>query len=198
MQKRVRMQPDQRRALIMAAAETSFAENGFHATTMADIAQKSGISVGALYRYFASKDALITSIIKQSHKMTFSMVVQTSNDLPLEDVLRTIFGSLIADPPTRQESAVVAEVFAESFRNADVDAALSANECEMGQWLTRRMAKANTASSLTSAHDPSSIALVLTALYDGLILRASPGRSDGKDDIARIIESMINAALLSH
>ncbi len=47
-----------RRQSILAAAAKVFSEKGFAAATMADIAQEAGISPGAIYRYFASKDEL--------------------------------------------------------------------------------------------------------------------------------------------
>jgi TetR/AcrR family transcriptional regulator, repressor for uid operon len=197
MTKRVRMQPVKRRLLIIEAAEVSFAERGFHATTMHDIAMKSQISVGALYRYFASKDALITAIIQQSHQMALSDFTAESESKSIDATLSNIFGNLVNDPPTRKESALVAEVFAESFRNASVDKVLSANELEMEQWITQKLESAKKTGQLNSNCDPAAIALVLTALYDGLVLRASPGRSSHKEDIAKVISAVINAALSS-
>src|SRR3954447_19578969 len=48
-----------RRAEIVAAAARLFSVNGFHATSMADIISESGLSAGAVYRYFRSKEELI-------------------------------------------------------------------------------------------------------------------------------------------
>ena len=46
---------DRRRDEIAAAALRCFAREGFHRTTMQDIVAESGLSPGALYRYFAAK-----------------------------------------------------------------------------------------------------------------------------------------------
>ena len=43
---------------IVRAAVASFAEKGYHGTTIADVVERSGLSVGAIYTYFAGKDAL--------------------------------------------------------------------------------------------------------------------------------------------
>ncbi len=51
-----------RRAEIIAAAARLFAANGFHATSMADIITEAGLSAGAVYRYFRSKEELIASV----------------------------------------------------------------------------------------------------------------------------------------
>ena len=47
------------RERIVRAATRVFAERGFHRATMQDIVRASGLSVGAIYTYFKSKDELI-------------------------------------------------------------------------------------------------------------------------------------------
>src|SRR5689334_6249736 len=48
-----------RRAEIVAAARRCFARDGFHQTSMPDIAREAGMSAGAFYRYFPSKEDVI-------------------------------------------------------------------------------------------------------------------------------------------
>jgi AcrR family transcriptional regulator len=43
---------------IIAAAVRVFSERGYHSSTIADVCRESGLSVGAIYTYFASKEAL--------------------------------------------------------------------------------------------------------------------------------------------
>jgi AcrR family transcriptional regulator len=52
----------QRRAQILAAAMTCFAQQGYHATSMDDVVRASGLSVGAIYSYFPSKEDLFLSL----------------------------------------------------------------------------------------------------------------------------------------
>src|ERR1700735_5422642 len=52
----------ERRAHIMAAAPRCFVCDGFHASSMQDLVGEAGMSSGAMYRYFASKDAVIEAI----------------------------------------------------------------------------------------------------------------------------------------
>lgn len=47
---------------ILAAAHRRFAQQGFHVTTMQEIAEEAGLSVGALYRYFTGKEELIEAL----------------------------------------------------------------------------------------------------------------------------------------
>lgn len=57
--------PVNRQAQIAAAALHLFATRGFHATTMAQIAEAVGMSPAALYRYFPSKESLIRGFAEQ-------------------------------------------------------------------------------------------------------------------------------------
>jgi AcrR family transcriptional regulator len=54
-----------RRDQILAAAGICFARHGFAATSMPDIATVADMSVGALYRYFASKEQLFLAVVAE-------------------------------------------------------------------------------------------------------------------------------------
>lgn len=53
---------DARAEAILAAAQKLFGEQGIDRTTMQEIAAAAGISAGAIYRYFPSKDALLEAV----------------------------------------------------------------------------------------------------------------------------------------
>jgi AcrR family transcriptional regulator len=55
-----------RRAQILEAAWVCFQKEGLHATTMEDIIRASGLSAGAVYSYFKSKDELIIAAVTTS------------------------------------------------------------------------------------------------------------------------------------
>jgi AcrR family transcriptional regulator len=57
---------EERRNLIMDTALKHFAREGYHATTINQIAQYAGISKGLMYNYFNSKEALLQAIIEKS------------------------------------------------------------------------------------------------------------------------------------
>ena len=54
------------RARIQAVAWDLFAEKGFERTTMRQIAREAGVSPGAAYHYFSSKDALVMALYSQT------------------------------------------------------------------------------------------------------------------------------------
>lgn len=57
---------DARRQQIIDAARDRFATHGFARTSMADIVTASGLSTGAIYRYFTSKDEIVIAVCQQA------------------------------------------------------------------------------------------------------------------------------------
>jgi len=55
----------ERPGMILDVARAQFAQRGFEATTMRDIADAAGISAGNIYRYFDAKDAMVTAILSE-------------------------------------------------------------------------------------------------------------------------------------
>jgi len=52
-------------AEILDCAEVQFVESGFHGAGISGIAKSCGISVGHLYHYFSSKEALIEAVVER-------------------------------------------------------------------------------------------------------------------------------------
>jgi AcrR family transcriptional regulator len=59
------MKTSDKRADVMQAALGLIAEQGFHGAPMAEIAEKAGVAAGTIYRYFESKDVLITELHRE-------------------------------------------------------------------------------------------------------------------------------------
>jgi AcrR family transcriptional regulator len=53
------------RAGLLDAAEELFAERGFAGTSLADVAEAAGVSKGAIYHHFPSKDDLFLALLEQ-------------------------------------------------------------------------------------------------------------------------------------
>jgi TetR/AcrR family transcriptional repressor of uid operon len=51
-----------RREEILAAAKACFARQGFHATSMRDVYRECGLSPGAVYNHFASKEEIVRAL----------------------------------------------------------------------------------------------------------------------------------------
>src|ERR1700712_1467078 len=53
---------ESRREQILVAAWKCFSRKGFHSTSMADVIAEAGLSAGAVYLYFKSKDEIIVAV----------------------------------------------------------------------------------------------------------------------------------------
>jgi AcrR family transcriptional regulator len=71
------LQEQQRRDQILAAAMACFARQGYHATSMDDVVRESGLSVGAIYSYFPSKEDLFLALSDARAEQTLAYL----NDL---------------------------------------------------------------------------------------------------------------------
>lgn len=85
-----------RRAEILTAAKAVFAERGFSATTMADIARAAGVSYGVAYWYFASKDELFTALMAEEEAALRAHIVRAFGEAPATDLRAVLHGAVFA------------------------------------------------------------------------------------------------------
>jgi AcrR family transcriptional regulator len=76
-----------REAILNVAAEV-FAEDGFQAASMSEIAARVGGSKGTLYNYFDSKEALFEAHIRDTCGKIGAVLLDFSDDEPAVEVLR--------------------------------------------------------------------------------------------------------------
>src|ERR671917_561847 len=62
----------QRPHQILDAAMACFARQGYHATSMDDVVRESGLSVGAIYTYYPSKEDLFLALAESRAQETLS------------------------------------------------------------------------------------------------------------------------------
>lgn len=112
--------PLDRRLQILTAAMICFAKRGFHQTSMQNISEEAGISVGLIYRYFASKEAVISAITEE-HKREIGELLDRARLAPtLLDSLEIIFTAHCCEDAPQIHSAFVVDLFAEAGRNKGI------------------------------------------------------------------------------
>ena len=84
-----------RKEQILQAATTVFARLGFHKARMDDIVEEAGLSKGAVYWYFDSKDEIITTILDRFFERELEDFRQISKgDEPIRDRLLKMMRNL--------------------------------------------------------------------------------------------------------
>jgi AcrR family transcriptional regulator len=87
----------QTRARIMREATALFAERGFQATTIRDIAQKAGVNIAAVNYHFRSKDELYAVVMETALAEWTSEVIGAESqpqNASLEQIVRAIIAAL--------------------------------------------------------------------------------------------------------
>lgn len=67
---------DKRETILEAALEL-FVDRGFHGTSVPSVAERAGVGAGTIYRYFASKDALVNELYRYWKRQAASYLMQS-------------------------------------------------------------------------------------------------------------------------
>lgn len=100
---------------IVIAAVGLFARRGFHRTSMQQIADELGMSVGSLYQYFRNKDAIIVEATRVKDRTSAASLGQVGDAAGLAHLLRDTLRQIAAGPA--ETAALNCEIVAESARN---------------------------------------------------------------------------------
>lgn len=110
----------ERRNQILDAAVATFSRNGFHQTTIEDIRVESGLSRGAIYHYFKSKEDIIDGIRERSSGQAediYSKVLAGKDaETRLMDLVAASF-SMMASPASVEANRLGVYLWAESLVN---------------------------------------------------------------------------------
>jgi AcrR family transcriptional regulator len=91
------------RERVLAAATTTFLENGFHGTTIAAVSESAGFTSGAIYSNFANKEDLVLAVLDRHATERSRLLAEAlSSATSLEDLLARVsrwYGSLIDTNP---------------------------------------------------------------------------------------------------
>lgn len=77
---------DERRSRILAVAQEVFAEHGFRSADVKTIAERAGVGKATIYKFFASKEALLLTIVEENlnHIRDLALKHLISNEPPLD------------------------------------------------------------------------------------------------------------------
>lgn len=110
-----RRRKESRPGEIVAAALAVFAEKGFAAARLDDIATRAGVSKGALYLYFETKQDLFAAVVRDAVSPNLAAVeaMASTLDAPFAQVARMLLGRaaemMIASPVGPVAKMVIAE-----------------------------------------------------------------------------------------
>jgi AcrR family transcriptional regulator len=92
------------RANLIDAAAALFGERGFHAATLADVAQRAGMTTGAIYGNFKSKEELFLAIFETPAS---GVAVRFRRGAPLKEQMGLLARAVIAFLPVAKARGVL-------------------------------------------------------------------------------------------
>jgi AcrR family transcriptional regulator len=156
------------RAFLLQIAAEEFSERGYSETTMAQLIARSGLTKGAFYFHFSSKEQLALAVIEEKQRQWIDSVVQAISAEPgAFGQLRAVASALVKvhrDPSAFSVSRLTRDL-------ARVDAVSDVVREHMRTWLglvAGLIRQAQAEGDLPDTVDADDLAAVLVATTDGL------------------------------
>lgn len=181
---------DERRAQIVAAARRVFARKGLSKVTLRDVFREAGLSAGAVYNYFQSKDDLILAVTEAGMAealSSFNAGIDRGADLSA--IIDLFYGSLRSMDP-ELAPRVDLMIAAEALANADIRGAVLKNRAAIKAVLIRLIKRRQALSEGWTGHSAPVLADLLYATYQGLILSVALGETPNISGVARALRAM--------
>ena len=181
---------------ILSAAERCFVRGGFHRSTMQDVAAEAGMSVGNVYRYFKSKDALVEGLVARDRAEVADDFEQLSPGDLMGSFTALMRRQIVGTG--RAKAALWLEICTEAARNPAVGAVTRAYEIEIqGRLATffEAVIQARTGDRGGSPN-PQALAGLVIAFLSGLMVKraVSPVPDDAEQRLAELL-AIVAAAL---
>jgi AcrR family transcriptional regulator len=159
---------------ILDAAIACFAENGFHQTTMQDICRKAGLSPGALYRYFSSKEEMVEASWQRSRVFRaerFDKAKQQPDPaLALHELWR-VYMRRLDEGGMETVTRLWVQLLAEALRNPRIADAVRSHWQDAFKRLEDMVVRAQKKGEISRDLDPEMTARAEVALLNGLMLQ---------------------------
>lgn len=163
-----------RRRQILDAARACFLRNGFHATSMQDVIGEAGLSVGAVYRYFPGKAAIIAAIAEEATGSAAARLDELAHADPAPTPAEAVAIAVdVLEPELGPDGAlrIAIQVWSESMRDADLAALTGRVFGVMRGHFAAVARRAAGAGTLAPGADPEAVGAVLFALLPGYALQ---------------------------
>lgn len=188
-----------RRAEIVGAARRCFSRDGFHQTSMPDIAAEAGLSTGAPYRYFPSKEELILELAGQAFRTMFEpleRLVEHGSPPTVADLVAAAVDPVSGDVTTDAAGHVVPVdellrcgvlAWGELLRSETMRHRALAGIEQVRHGMTAALRRGQQAGTVSLDLDPERGTRVIIALLHGFVLQRT---AFGLTDITGFVEDV--------
>jgi TetR/AcrR family transcriptional regulator, transcriptional repressor of aconitase len=149
-----------RRRQILDAALVCFSRHGFHGTSMQQICDESGLSPGAVYRYFKGKEEIVRAIAEETLRGLGATLEAGPRGRPAE-LLERIFDTIDAVQLRDQRLRLALQIWGEAMVNPRLAAFCRAAIDGLRERVAAEL----------DCDDPQATARVLVALAQGSVVQ---------------------------
>jgi AcrR family transcriptional regulator len=165
---------ESRRRQITDAAIRCFAREGFHRTTMQDIVRETGLSAGAIYRYFRSKEDIVAAIAAEHHAAEAAAFAEVSTIGDVGAALRHLADvslGRLADADEQQWRRVTVQVWGEALRDERIMRIVRGGIDAPVAILAALIRRGQREGTLPQELDADGAARVCASIFQGLVLQ---------------------------
>jgi AcrR family transcriptional regulator len=192
------LRSETRRRVLDAAFEV-FGERGIAASSLAEVAARAGLTKGAVYSNFDSKDELVLALMEEhaGHRIQASLdAVEAADSADLFDELAAVLVREMRADATWHR--LLAEYFAMAQHDPARRKALQQRRREVRTTIARAVERVAEELDLDLPMPPADFALVLLALSNGLGVESSIDPDGVPDDLlARVLTLIAGDAVVA-
>jgi AcrR family transcriptional regulator len=163
-----------RRQQILDAARVCFLRDGFHNTSVQDVIREASLSVGAVYRYFPSKNDIITALAEQvigQVTAVFDELAEADPPLPLATTMQVAVDIVTSQTGPDGTLRLALQIWSEALRDPVLAAFVEKVYRRLRQTLVQIARAAQAHGDLPPGADPEAVGVVLFAMMPGYALQ---------------------------
>ena len=182
---------DQQIQRILEAAQACFVRSGFQGASMQQICAECGMSPGALYRYFPSKEAIVAAICEADREDDMTCFGVFRDATSALDGLVAGAMAHITHTHKKGSAALFAEMRSESNRNATIRETVDSHKQEVAGMIAPLIEGAMARGEIDPPVDPQTLMAVLMSVGEGIAINDLPARGIPLDQIEAALRAML-------
>jgi len=191
---------ERRRRQILEAARTCFIRKGIHATSMQDIFTEAGLSAGAVYRYFKSKNEIIEANIATvigDLRTFFTALADGDPLLPVDEVVERLASHVVALSGENGPLRLAPQAWALAMHDPEIAAYVADNVTDLRDTWTLYIRRLVGAGLLPAETDVVAAGKTLFALFPGFLIQRLLLKDFGPEDMRRGLKALTRESMLT-
>lgn len=180
---------------ILDAAKACFVRSGFQGASMQEVCAEVGMSPGALYRYFPSKEALIEAICEADRQQDIESFIAFLENPSIVDGLVEAAVAHITHVHERGNAALFAEIRAESTRNETILITCVKCQQQVYEIIRERVRLATEHGEINPPVDLDTLMATLMAIGEGIALNDLPSLGVPVANLEILLRAMVEGML---